>query len=112
MIAYLAKRLSRLARSSSLGVTIVTFCLTFIIPADPVAMIAGRNSTAEMREQIRKQLGLDRPLIEQYASYVDAPGARRFRHLLCAEKRCRRSHRVAAAGDPAADARAPSSPNS
>ena len=33
-------------------------------------MIAGRNSTPETREQIRKQLGLDRPLTEQYLSYV------------------------------------------
>jgi peptide/nickel transport system permease protein len=69
MIIYLAKRLSA-SVLILLGVTIVTFCLTFIIPADPVAMIAGRNSTPEMREQIRIQLGLDRPIIEQYGHYV------------------------------------------
>jgi len=28
-----------------LGVSVVTFGLTFMIPADPVSMIAGRNST-------------------------------------------------------------------
>jgi peptide/nickel transport system permease protein len=53
-----------------LGVSIVTFGLTFMIPADPVAMIAGRNSTPEVREQIRHQLGLDRPVPEQYATYL------------------------------------------
>jgi peptide/nickel transport system permease protein len=41
-----------------------------MIPADPVALIAGRNSTPEIREQIRHQLGLDRPLFEQYTRYV------------------------------------------
>jgi peptide/nickel transport system permease protein len=41
-----------------------------MIPADPVALIAGRNSTAETREQIRHQLGLDRPLLEQYLRYA------------------------------------------
>jgi peptide/nickel transport system permease protein len=69
MLAYLAKRLSASALIL-VGVTILTFCLTFLIPADPVAMIAGRNSTPEMREQIRIQLGLDRPVLEQYVTYA------------------------------------------
>ena len=69
MLTYLGKRLA----ASLLilwGVSVVTFCLTFMIPADPVAMIAGRNSTPQVREQIRHQLGLDRPIAEQYALYL------------------------------------------
>jgi peptide/nickel transport system permease protein len=69
MLVYLAKRLGA-SIVILLGVTVVTFCLTYLMPADPVAMIAGRNSTAETRELIRKQLGLDRPLIVQYTNYV------------------------------------------
>lgn len=69
MMGYLLRRLSA-SLLILLGVSVVTFCLTFMIPADPVAMIAGRNSTAETREQIRKQLGLDRPVAEQYARYL------------------------------------------
>ncbi len=69
MLAYLARRLAA-SLFILLGVSVVTFGLTFMIPADPVAMIAGRNSTPDMREQIRHQLGLDRPLPEQYASYL------------------------------------------
>jgi peptide/nickel transport system permease protein len=53
-----------------LGVTAVTFTLSFLIPADPVRMIAGRSATAETVESIRHQLGLDRPVYEQYANYV------------------------------------------
>lgn len=69
MLVYLAKRLSA-SLFILLGVTIVTFGLTFMIPADPVAMIAGRNSTPALREQIRSQLGLDRPVHEQYVRYL------------------------------------------
>jgi len=69
MLAYLARRLVA-SMFILLGVSIVTFGLTFLIPADPVAMIAGRNSTPEIREQIRHQLGLDRPVPEQYAIYL------------------------------------------
>ncbi|MEZ5923117.1 MAG: ABC transporter permease [Hyphomicrobiaceae bacterium] len=69
MLRYLAKRLG-MSLIILLGVTVITFGLTYLVPADPVAMIAGRNSTAETRELIRRQLGLDRPLAEQYVRYV------------------------------------------
>lgn len=69
MVMYLARRLSA-SFMILVGVTIVTFGLTFLIPADPVAMIAGRTSTPQVREQIRVQLGLDKPLPVQYLAYV------------------------------------------
>lgn len=69
MLAYLARRLAACALILA-GVSVVTFLLTVIIPADPVAMIAGRNSTPQIREQIRRQLGLDQPLYRQYLVYA------------------------------------------
>jgi peptide/nickel transport system permease protein len=69
MLGYLARRLAA-SMLILLGVSMVTFCLTYMIPADPAALIAGRNATPEVREQIRRQLGLDRPLVEQYLRYV------------------------------------------
>ncbi len=69
MIGYIARRLVA-SFLILIGVTMVTFALTFMIPADPVAMLAGRNATAQTREQIRHQLGLDRPLPVQYITYV------------------------------------------
>jgi peptide/nickel transport system permease protein len=69
MLVYLAKRVAA-SLFILLGVSVVTFGLTFMIPADPVAIIAGRNSTLEVREQIRHQLGLDQPLPAQYAGYL------------------------------------------
>lgn len=62
----------RLAQSVFIlwGVTVVTFMLAYLIPADPVRMIAGRSATQETVESIRRQLGLDQPLPVQYARYV------------------------------------------
>ena len=69
MLRYLARRLTA-SVLILLGVTVVTFCLSFLIPADPVRMIAGRSATKETVESIRRQLGLDRPLPVQYARYL------------------------------------------
>lgn len=69
MWGYLSRRLAG-SFAILIGITIVTFGLTFLIPADPVRMIAGRNATAQTVENIRQQLGLDRSVPEQYARYV------------------------------------------
>ena len=69
MMRYLAKRLTA-AGIILVGISVITFCLIFLVPADPITMIAGRNATPETRAQIRHQLGLDRPLPVQYGDYV------------------------------------------
>jgi dipeptide transport system permease protein len=52
------------------GVVIITFILTRALPGDPAAYFAGAAATQEAVEQVRKELGLDRPLIEQFFRYV------------------------------------------
>jgi len=52
------------------GVVVITFLLTRAIPGDPAAYFAGAAATQDAVEQVRKQLGLDRPLIEQFLRYV------------------------------------------
>ncbi len=69
MILYVARRVSA-SVLILVGISAVTFCLTFLIPADPVRMIAGRNATPEIIESIRHQLRLDLPLPVQYADYL------------------------------------------
>ncbi len=66
---YLGRRLAA-SLLILLGITLVTFSLTFLIPADPVRMIAGRSASPETVASIRHQLGLDRPLPVQYVSYL------------------------------------------
>jgi peptide/nickel transport system permease protein len=53
-----------------IGVTMITFGLTFLLPADPVQLIAGRSATPETVESIRHQLGLDQPIPVQYLRYL------------------------------------------
>lgn len=52
------------------GVVVITFVLTRALPGDPAAYFAGQSASNEAIEQIRTQLGLDRPLPEQFVRYV------------------------------------------
>lgn len=69
MAAYLLRRLIQSALIL-LGVSIITFVLLYILPADPVRQIAGRSATPEVVENIRRQLGLDQPFWVQYWRYL------------------------------------------
>ena len=69
MLNFILKRIAY-AFLILIGITFITFVLTYIIPADPVRMLAGRSATAETVESIRHQLGLDKPLIVQYLNYL------------------------------------------
>ena len=69
MLLYIAKRLGQ-AIFILIGITAVTYVLIYLVPADPVRQIAGRSATAETVESIRRQLGLDLPLWQQYLRYL------------------------------------------
>lgn len=69
MIPYLARRAVQ-AVGVLFGVSVITFLLAFLLPADPARMIAGRSATVAAVENIRTQLGLDRPIHQQYVSYM------------------------------------------
>ena len=52
------------------GVILCTFLLTRVLPGDPAAYFAGPTATAEAIKQVKAQMGLDRPLPEQFLRYV------------------------------------------
>ena len=52
------------------GVILVSFLLTRVLPGDTAAYFAGPAATPQAIEQIRKELGLDRPVPEQLGRYV------------------------------------------
>jgi peptide/nickel transport system permease protein len=54
------------------GVIVITFILTRALPGDPAAYFAGAAATQEAIAQVRTQLGLDKPLLEQFFQYVAA----------------------------------------
>ncbi|HEU0202234.1 MAG TPA: ABC transporter permease [Burkholderiaceae bacterium] len=58
------------ATPNLLGVIVITFLLTRALPGDPAAFFAGAAATPEAIEEVRKSLGLDRPLVEQFVRYI------------------------------------------
>ncbi|MDH6233691.1 peptide/nickel transport system permease protein [Mesorhizobium soli] len=69
MLAYVARRLLQTVLIL-LGISLVTFVLLYLVPADPARQIAGRSATAQTVENIRQQLGLNLPFYEQYLRYL------------------------------------------
>lgn len=69
MFKYVVKRLL-LGCVVLLGVITITFILCRVVPSDPVSKIVGTRATPEQRERARIELGLDQPLITQYAIYL------------------------------------------
>jgi len=53
-----------------LGVVTLMFFLVRLAPGDPAALLVGPTATAEQIAAQREALGLDRPLVEQYASWL------------------------------------------
>jgi len=68
--AFLARRLGFLI-FVILGVSVITFVVSHVVPADPIALVAGKNPTPQQIEQIRHRYGLDQPLPVQYLTYMD-----------------------------------------
>ena len=52
------------------GIIVVTFALTRLLPGDPAAFFAGPAATEQSIAETRARLGLDRSLPEQFATYV------------------------------------------
>lgn len=69
MAGYLIRRLIQ-ALMILIGISFITYVLLFLLPSDPARQVAGRTASIEQVEQVRAQLGLDRPVWQQYASYL------------------------------------------
>jgi peptide/nickel transport system permease protein len=69
LFQYLARR-AGLTAFVIFGVTLITFVLTHVVPADPVVAYLGDHAPADLVEQVRHQIGLDRPLPVQFVIYL------------------------------------------
>jgi len=69
MLSYIIRRLL-LAIIVIIGVSILTFLLTRVVPSDPAARWVGPHARAEQVARARIELGLDKPLYVQYYKYV------------------------------------------
>lgn len=69
MIPYLLRRLVE-ALPTLFLVSVVVFFLTRILPGDPVRLLLGEEPDPKVAEEVRRSLGLDRPLLVQYAGWL------------------------------------------
>lgn len=69
MLRYLVRRLL-LTVPVLVGVATLVFALIHFIPGDPAQAMLGEGASQQDIEQLRERLGLDRPLIVQYGSFL------------------------------------------
>ncbi|MFB3887516.1 MAG: ABC transporter permease [Thermodesulfobacteriota bacterium] len=69
MTAYVLKRIFILLLTLLL-VSMAIFAVLMVIPGDPAQIILGIHATPETLHGLRHQLGLDRPVVIQYLSYI------------------------------------------
>ena len=69
MVRYLIRRLLW-AVVLFIAVTMVTYVIFFVIPANPAAMAAGKQASAADIARAEKRLGLDKPVPIQYERFL------------------------------------------
>ena len=68
-LAYFLRRLA-LVIPTLVGVTLITFTLTYVLPGNPAVVKAGPLVSPEMVKELEKQMGLDQPAWVQYGRYI------------------------------------------
>ena len=69
MIPYVTRRLAGLALVL-LTVCAVTFAIFYLLPSDPALQACGRSCTAERITDLHRQMGLDKPVWQQFLDYL------------------------------------------
>ncbi len=69
MGAYILRRLI-FAIPVLFGLTVIVFAIMALIPGDPAVAILGSYATPENVEKLNRDLGLDKPLVQQYVTWV------------------------------------------
>ncbi len=69
MSGYILRRLAQIVPLALLVATLV-FSLVHLTPGDPVEMMLGEGAQRSEVDRLRSELGLDRPLLEQYLSFM------------------------------------------
>lgn len=69
MIFFIVRRLAFLVLVL-IGISLITFFLSHVVPADPIRLYAGPRASAATIALLRHQLGFDQPLWRQYLTYI------------------------------------------
>jgi peptide/nickel transport system permease protein len=65
---YIARRIC-ISLIVLMGISLIAFWMSYLLPSDPVTS-RYPDITADQREEIRRQMGLDQPLLVQYGRYM------------------------------------------
>jgi peptide/nickel transport system permease protein len=66
---YIARRIGQLL-PVLLVASLVLFVMLRVVPGDPARQLLGKQATQEQVDQLRAEVGLDKPMIEQYWDWV------------------------------------------
>ncbi len=69
MLTYLAKRLAALLPTLLIA-SFIVFIFIHLIPGDPIYVLLGDQATPEQVEALRREMGLDQPILVQYALWL------------------------------------------
>ncbi|MBN9074117.1 MAG: ABC transporter permease [Rhizobiales bacterium] len=69
MIRFIGRRLLFLC-FVLLGISVITFALTHLVPGDPARLMAGQHATGEQVKELAQRYGLDKPVITQFWIYM------------------------------------------
>jgi ABC-type dipeptide/oligopeptide/nickel transport system permease component len=69
VLSYVAQRVVTLI-PTLIGLIILTFFLSRVVPADPAALIAGEGASRQQIEALRQRYGFDQPLLNQLGLYL------------------------------------------
>jgi peptide/nickel transport system permease protein len=69
MLPYVIRRLVQ-AVPVMLFASVVVFLMIYLVPGDPVLAVLGGEARPEQVEAMRKEMGLDRPLVVQYGRWL------------------------------------------
>ena len=78
---FLIKKLSSFV-TVIFGVLLLTFLLIHLVPGDPVEVMLGESASVADRDQLRAELGLNQPLIQQFGSYLSRLSHGDFGHSI------------------------------
>lgn len=69
MGAYIVRRFL-MAVAVLVGMSVLTFIISHAVPGDPVSLAAGPHAGPEQIENLRREMGFDRPMPVQYVTYM------------------------------------------
>jgi ABC-type dipeptide/oligopeptide/nickel transport system permease component len=81
MLRYILRRLALLV-PTLLGVVTLVFAMIALAPGDPARVMLGERANKASVEKLRRDLGLDKPLIEQYWLYLKRIAVLDFQHSI------------------------------